>query len=404
MTAYCLVRQPLFGASGRLIGYEIRFRDDDGTADAFSRAVVSGTYDLVRGPHPAFVACTREQLLGNVFHATDPAATILLLPPTLAVDADVRAAAEAWRAAGGAIALDDLGAEPAPSEALLPLAAWARVDVRTDDIAAMRQVRERIRAAGGVRAIADHVYDPSQYEVAIHLGFDAFMGTFFSRPEPLPAADIPASTVAALQLLGRARDPNVSDRALEETISRDPVLTFQLLRLVNNAAVGGRGVTSIAQALRLIGRAAFLRWLALAIATSRKAGSDMDQELVRQAVERGRLMEQLAGGPREAGTLFLTGMFSLMDAVLRLPMPELLDRVALGDVVREALLERTGPYADALAFAESYELGLFESAAELATQMGVDPSALGERYAEAVAWTAKALEPMTTAPVSAGAR
>ena len=113
--------------------------------------------------------------------------------------------------------------------------------------------------------------------------------------------------------MGLARDPNVNDRKLEDVLATDPVLMFQLLRLVNSAAVGMRGVSSIGQALRLIGRNAFQRWLAVAVAASRKSATGVDQELVRQAVERGRLLEQLGGGPRDAGTLFLVGLFSLLD-------------------------------------------------------------------------------------------
>jgi EAL and modified HD-GYP domain-containing signal transduction protein len=394
MHSQCLVRQPLFGASGRLIGYEIRFRDEIDGREAFSQSVLSGTFDLVRGPHPAFVSCSRAQLLDNVFHATDPTTVVLLLPRDLEPDADVQAALRAWRTAGGTFAIDDLVEAPSPAEALLPEAAWARVDVRCEELDGLRRVRDRVAASRHARCIADHVYDPEQYELTITLGFDAFMGAYFSRPEPLPASDLPASSVAAMRLLGQARDAQVPDRVLEDAIATDPVLTFQLLRLVNSASVGARGVTSIGQALRLIGRDAFLRWLALAIAASRKASTDVDQELVRQAVERGRLLEQLAGGGRESGTLFLVGMFSLMDAIFRMPIAEILGRVALGEAAREALLDRTGPYADAIALAEAYELGLFESAAELAAGMGVDPATVGTKYATAVAWAAEALAPM----------
>jgi c-di-GMP phosphodiesterase len=222
-------------------------------------------------------------------------------------------------------------------------------------------------------------------------GFDGFQGTFFSRPEPLPSAEMPQSTVAAMRLMGLARDPNVSDQQLTDVIAIDPVLTFQLLRLVNSAALGGRGVASIGQALRLIGRGAFLRWLAVAVAAARKSKNGIDQELVRQAVERGRLCEQLVGTGRDAGTLFLVGLFSLLDVVFRMPLAEILERVVLSTEANDALLERTGPYADAITFAESYELGLFENAAGIAREMGVDPAKAGEFYTNAITWTAEAL-------------
>ena len=90
---------------------------------------------------------------------------------------------------------------------------------------------------------------------------------------------MPQNTVAAMRLMGLARDPNVNDRTLEDVLATDPVLMFQLLRLVNSAAVGMRGVSSIGQALRMIGRTAFERWLAVAVAASRKSTTGVDQEL-----------------------------------------------------------------------------------------------------------------------------
>lgn len=117
----------------------------------------------------------------------------------------------------------------------------------------------------------------------------------------------------------------------------------------------------------------------------------MDQELVRQAVERGRLLEQLVGGGRDSGTLFLVGLFSLLDAVFRMPLNEILDRVVLSTEANDALLERSGPYANALEFAESYELGLFENATMIAKDMGVDQAKINDFYTNAIIWTAEAL-------------
>ena len=393
MSEFALVRQPVFGGTGSLIGYEIRFNDAEG-AGSFAQSFLSGTFDLVRNRLPAFVSATREQLVADAFLVAEPGSVVVMLPPTLEPDDEVQEAITRLLAAGAVVAIDELGTASAPAESFLAHASWVRVDSRSGDPATINAICDRITGGagkGGPRLIASHVEDLEQYEATLERGFDGFQGTFFSRPEPLPAADMPQSTVAAMRLMGLARDQKITDRQLEDVIATDPVLTFQLLRLVNSAALGGRGVSSIGQALRLIGRSAFLRWLAVAVAAARKSKNGVDQELVRQAVERGRLCEQLAGGGRDAGTLFLVGLFSLLDAVFRMPLPEILERVVLSPEANEALIDRTGPYADAINFAESYELGLFENASEIATEMGVDPAKLGEYYTNAIAWTAEAL-------------
>jgi len=391
MSDFALVRQPVFGGTGSLIGYDIRFNDADG-AGSFAQSFLSGTFDLVRNRLPAFVSTTREQFIADAFLVAEPGSVVVMLPASLAPDDEVNEAIARYVAAGGVLALDEVGITPTPAEAFLPHVSWVRVDSRSGDPATINAVCDRVTRSKGVpRLIASHVEELDQYEATLERGFDGFQGTFFSRPEPLPAADMPQSTVAAMRLMGLARDQRINDHQLEDVIATDPVLTFQLLRLVNSAALGGRGVASIGQALRLIGRSAFLRWLAVAVAAARKSTNGVDQELVRQAVERGRLCEQLVGSGRDAGTLFLVGLFSLLDAVFRMPLHEILERVVLSTEANDALLDRTGPYADAINFAESYELGLFENASEIAKEMGVDPSKVGEFYTNAITWTAEAL-------------
>jgi c-di-GMP phosphodiesterase len=404
MSDFCLVRQPVFGASGSLIAYEIRFGDTDEGQQALIQSVLSGTFDLVRGRQPAFVACSRSQLVDNTLHMMDPKSAILLLPRDIDDAPEVVEALARFRDAGGQIALDGITEAYAPSETLLPHATWARIDVRIGDAVVLATVRSRLaQGQPNLKLMAHQIETLAQYDLSVHLQVDGFQGTFFSSPEPVPAADLPQSTVSAMRLMGLARDPNVNDRKLEEVLSTDPVLMFQLLRLVNSAAVGMRGVSSIGQALRLIGRNAFQRWLAVAVAASRKSATGVDQELVRQAVERGRLLEQLSGGPRDAGTLFLVGLFSMLDSVFRMTLPEILERVALSEDATTALLDRMGPYADALAFAESYELGMFESAGELAKEMGIDPAKIGELYTNAISWTDEALGTMLEGAPAAGA-
>lgn len=390
----CIVRQPVFDRNSALLGYELRFRDTEEGRRSLAQSVLSGTFDIIRGGMPAFVPCGREQLLSDTFAALDPKAVVLMMNNDVAEDDEVVAALQAIKAAGGFVALDSLEEEVSPSEALAAHVEWVRVDLRFDDAEVIGRICDRVWHARP-RFIADQVFEQSQYNTALQMGFDGFQGPLFSRTETLPAAEMPASTVAAMRLLGLARDPNINDSKLEEAVSTDAVLTFQLLRLVNSAAVGAKGVSSIGHALRIIGRSSFLRWLALAIAASRGAKNGVDQQLVRQAVERGRLLEQLSGKGRDAGTLFLVGLFSLMDAVFKMPLHDIVARVALGDEAKAALLDRTGPYAKALAYAEAYEMGMFETATELATEMGIPLDKLPDMYTTALKWTADALSAMS---------
>lgn len=404
MSDIFLVRQPVFDRSDTAVGYELRFRDGDDEGDPFARSYMSGSFEFLRAGLPAWVRCGRSQLLDGIFDTPDPGSLVLVLPPQVGADDEVVASVSALAGRGVKIVLDEfelpreLGA---PVLRLLQHASLVRLDLRCQDPADLGPLVSALRRQSK-KVVADHVLDARQHKACLSLGFDIFQGPHFSRPEPLPAAEIPTSTAAALRLLALARNPDTPERELEKVISADPGITYQLLRIVNSAALGGRGITSIPHALRLVGRNNVIRWLALASATSRTGKRGVDDELIRQTVQRARFCEQLAS-PRtglDKGTLFLMGLFSMLDAVFRMPMSEVLERVNIDDDVKTALLDRSGPYADPLVVVESYELGLWEAAAEAAERIGLDKDGLPRIYTESLQWATEQM-PGKTQPALA---
>jgi EAL and modified HD-GYP domain-containing signal transduction protein len=393
MSDILIVRQPVFDRTDSAVGYELRFRPAGDEGDPFARSYLSGSFDVLRSGLPAYVRCSRRQLVDRIFDAADPSSLVVLIPPDVGVDAEVIAAVEGLARAGVVTALDEFdgGAEAAKAlEGLLGVVSHVRVDLRCYSADTLGAVAAALRARQK-KLIADHIEDMAMRQRCIELGFERLQGPHFSRPEPLPAAELPASTATALRLLALARDPNTSDRDLEGAVSSDPSLTFQLLRLVNSASSGGRGIQSIGHAIRLVGRSAFVKWLALAFAASRAGSTGVDNEIARQAVARARMCESIGG--RDAGMLFLIGLFSLLDAMFRMPLADVLERINLAPEAREALLDRTGPFGDALNFVEAYELGLWEQAGALGQQLGIPSERIAEIYTEAVKYATEQLAP-----------
>jgi c-di-GMP phosphodiesterase len=393
MSDILIVRQPVFDRTDSAVGYELRFRPAGEEGDPFARSYLSGSFDVLRSGLPAYVRCTRRQLIDRIFDAADPSSLVVLVPPDVGVDTEIIAAVEALAKAGVVTGIDEFdgGADSvAALEGLLAIVSHVRVDLRCYSAETLEPVAAAL-CAQKKKLIADHVEDVTMRQLCNDLGFDRLQGPHFSRPEPLPAAELPASTAAALRLLALARDAKTSDRDLENAVSSDPSLTFQLLRLVNSASSGGRGIQSIGHAIRLVGRSAFVKWLALAFAASRAGSSGVDNEIARQAVQRARMCEAIGG--RDSGMLFLIGLFSLLDAMFRMPLADVLERINLAPEAREALLDRTGPFGDALNFVEAYELGLWEQAGALGAQLGVPAEKIAEIYTDAVKYATDQLSP-----------
>lgn len=390
MSDICLFRQPIFDRKEAAIGYELRFRDPGDGSDPFARSYLSGSFDIFRSGLPAYVRVTRQQLLERVANAPDPKSLVVLLPPDMVPDEPVLNALTELTASGVTVGLDEFKLPKGAGSPILSLLAHAkiiRLDLRSYETGTLTSLVTALKRQGK-HVIADQVFDANAHKACVSMGFEGFQGSHFSRPEPLPQAEIPTSTATAIRLMALSRDPNVSERELEAVVSGDPSVTFQLLRIVNSASVGGSGISSIKHALRLIGRDNLVRWLALASYTARTGKSGVDDELIRQAIRRAHLSEALStyGSRRDGGTAFLVGLFSLLDAVFRMPLDEVLERVNLADEVKAALLNREGIYADALQIIESYELGLWESATQQSAELGVPPDKLQELFVEALRW------------------
>jgi EAL and modified HD-GYP domain-containing signal transduction protein len=83
-----------------------------------------------------------------------------------------------------------------------------------------------------------------------------------------------------------------------------------------------------------------------------------------QAMTRGRMCEQLGklGGARDAGPFFITGLFSLLNALLGLPTRKVVEELPLTPAVANALVAGEGPLGAALQCARAYEKGSWDHA------------------------------------------
>ena len=184
--------------------------------------------------------------------------------------------------------------------------------------------------------------------------------------------------VAALQR------PDVELSDLEQLVARDVALSFRMLRYVNSAYFGLRGdVRSIGQALALLGVDNARRWATLSVLAS---VDDKPTELTLTALTRARFCE-LAGeqlGLATPSELFTLGLFSVIDALMDMPMQDAVESLPLADDMRDALIHRHGPMGELLDTATARETGEPGPVATLAHS--------DELYLRSVIWANTAAE------------
>jgi EAL and modified HD-GYP domain-containing signal transduction protein len=270
-----------------------------------------------------------------------------------------------------------------------------KVDVLAWSLEEVSAIAARLRPRNA-RLLAERVETAEAWKALRALGFTLFQGYYFSRPETVSHEGNTIDTLRLLPLLDAVQDPEVTNVDLESRIRRDPSLSYKLLRIVNSAALGGRGVESIMHAINLVGRQALFRWLSLLLTSSLAAGGGTSRELVAATLIRARLLELIGKeGGANAAALFLTGMFSNMDTLLQITIQELVERVHFVPEVRSALLREEGAaYLPWLALVEAYEAGRWQEVARLASTLGLSPASIPDRYLEALQWTNEALADM----------
>lgn len=394
-----VARQPIFDRQDRLAGYELLYRNtatstvaDGAAAEAMCTDTVIHSFldiglDELTDGHRAFVNCTREFLLDGQVDLLPPEKVVIEVLETVGSDDAVVAACRRLSGRGYQLALDDY-VDTAAYDPLLRTVSIVKLDVLHQERPALETVVQRLRQFP-VQLVAERVETAEMHEMCRSLGFDLFQGYFYQRPELVARKEIPVSQAAMLQLLNMLRDPEATDAAVERGFRSDPSLTYKLLRIVNSAAVGGRGVDSIGYAIRIVGRHMLYRWLALLMVSSMVTGNGLHDQLVEAALLRARLCELIAESSphvRHSQALFMTGLFSMLDVLLRMPMRDVLSRVHVSDEIREAVMEGAGPYAAPLRLADAYQRGDWDQVDAFATSLGILPMQLPWLYTKALTW------------------
>lgn len=402
-----VARQPIFDERDRLFAYELLYRSgtqqnwangvsaDQMCTDTVIHALLSIGMAPLTGGTLAFINMTRDFLLSGQYQLFEPKTVVIELLETVEPTPEVIAACEQLRRKGYTLALDDFVNAPG-YEPLLALASIVKIDVLNRSEAEVKGVADALRKYG-VRLLAERVETAEVRDMCRRHGYTLFQGYYYSRPQIVSHRELSVEHSTMMRLLNMLDDHTASDAEIENAFKSDPSLSYKLLRIANSAAFGGRDVTSIGFALRMVGRGVLHRWLTVLLVSSVASNNGIALELVLAALVRARLAELIGErtGRRAAmGPLFLVGLFSLLDALLRMPMEGILARMAIGQEVKDALLSRSGPYASTLALVEAQERGDWSAVADAAESVALSPAQVSGLYTEALGWAGERVRGM----------
>ncbi|MBL8471172.1 MAG: EAL domain-containing protein [Rhodocyclaceae bacterium] len=394
-------RQPILDRARQLYAYELLFRTGSGNHASVTDNVVATAAVLnnvfseiglhrVLGPCLGFINVDADFLGSDVLELLPAKKIVLEVLETVRITPQVVERCEELRRRGFLIALDDVIGLTDEQKLVLPHVDIVKIDIQalpTDELA---QLARALRP-WGVRLLAEKVDSEEQAAHCSSLGFDLFQGYFFARPAIIATRKLDSSQTTLLRLLGLVLQ-DADAKQLEPLFKQEPALLMNLMRLTNSVACGLRHpVSSLRQALTMLGQRQLQRWLQLLLYAQSGRDARFPNPLLMVAATRARCMELLAarapgGGQELADHAFLTGILSMMPALLQKPLAEILAPLPLPPHINQALHERAGKLGKLLLLAEAVEHADAPASAALCGELHISDTALARASAEAMAW------------------
>ncbi len=392
--------QPILDRRQQLLAYELLFRSSETNCalvqdnlQATAQVIVTAFSEVgigsALGHSRCFINVDECLLLSDLVELL-PADRVTLellesVPPSQVVVDRCRE----LRQRGFRFALDDFIYHPS-HKPLIDVVDLIKLDLGQLKNAKLAQAVDQLKCRPLI-LLAEKVESHRAFAQCLALGFGLFQGYYFARPHLLVSKRIDpamASILTALKLLAHEAETD----CLEQTLKRDPILCASLLRLVNSVGVGRHAhPTSIRQAITVLGRRQLQRWLQLLLYA--KPGSEfVASPLLSLAATRGKWMELLFsilsdGEDTFTDLAFMTGIFSLLDALFDVAMEDVVFSLDLTGELKAALLVRDGVLGAVLSLVERWEYGDFEQAAELAVPLQLTGVQMAQTQAEALRWS-----------------
>lgn len=392
-----LARQPIFDRQQQLLGYELLFRDseqnqfpdidpNEATSRLLSEHHLFYGLERITGHKLAFVNFAEDSLLYQFPTALDPTTTVIEILESVPFSSELLTACRELHEQGYQLALDDYSFNP-QWQRLMPYISYLKVDIRQTPISVLPDKLAQLRDFHG-KLLAEKVESQTEFAQLQQLGFDCYQGFFFARPEMMRHKKLGHHQMHLLALIAEAAEPELDFDKLVQIMERDLGLSVKLLRFINSAYYARPNpIKSLKHAMVFLGAVELKKFIAL-VALSNLADT-RQPELLKLSIVRARFCDRLleSAGQRDLqSSAFLTGMLSLLDALLEQPLEQLLQQLPLSDTIKDALLRQQGPLGQPLQLVLDYEQANWALCQQLANQLLPSNTDVRSLYLDAIDW------------------
>ena len=391
-------RQPILDKEKKLFAYELLFRDsidnifpDIDADEATTKMIEASNFNLgiseFTGNKPAFINFTLETLAQGYPETLTTEEVVVEILETVKPGKKLLAICKDLHEKGYTIALDDYIHQPVWQH-FYPFISIIKIDWQDTSIATIKDVKVAIQDFPHIKLLAEKVETYEEYNQALELDFELFQGFFFAKPEMVKTKSLSPSQMAMAELLYETSKKDLDLASITSVFERDVTLSYKLLRYANSAIFKRRNeISTIKQALVTLGSEELKRFLGLMFASN--INPDKPSELINAAMVRAKFCELMASEvkpPIDNSIAFLTGLLSLIDAIVDEELTSILSKLPLAQEIKDTLLTRKGAMAALIMLLEFIERAEWSKTAAVRATLDLENDDVIKSYNEAIAW------------------
>ena len=396
-----LARQAIFDSNNKSVAYELLFRNSkenkfDFSVDADTatmklisncmslglgqltndkRAFINFTNGLIKNGYPSVLP--KECIVVEILESVKPTKEILFELNKL-------------KANGYMIALDDVVSQSKYWEF------GKIIDIYKIDFRASTK-EERVSIVKGIRVLnpeaellAEKVETYEEYEEAQINEYAYTQGYYFSKPLMMSGKDMPIRNRTCFNIMAELLNNDFNVNKIEKIIKSDVSISYKLIRMLNSASFSfNQKITSIKQAIMLIGKEELNKWLTITAMSEME--SENDNEITTSTIIRARFCEMIAEqvNPLIKSKCFMCGLFSNLDTFIQKEMSEIVEELPIDDELKAALIGEENEVHSILHLVEAYEKVDNKRIEELCKKVKIQKNLLVKLYVNSINWERK---------------
>lgn len=393
-----LGRQPIFNRNNEVIGYEILFRNSeqnraefndsyDATLNVIKNIIIDFDINKISSNKRSFINFGKKALIDKVPELFSPEQLIIEVLDFIEIDKELINILKYYKNKGYIIALDDFIYQKNQKD-LYDLIDIIKIDFLKYTIDEIKNIIEKMKKYNKI-VLAEKIEDLIMFEEAKKLNINYYQGYFFQKPVVLKKEMISSISTIHNNLLKELNKEPVDYKQAANIIKKDSNLTFSFLKLVNSMAYyGNNRIDSIENAMIRLGISESKKIILIHFIKNIESKVS-SSELLKISLRRGKQSELLAKHfdlKEDKNKLFILGLFSLINIILRQSMNSILSSIALNEEISDALLGEKNRLSKVLEVIILIENGQINEINNIIDKYNISIKTINKIYLDSIDW------------------